>query len=84
MNVDTQMMPTLQPNPDDSRFEQLKDRIVIAVTTLPQSEATLKATLSRYGTPEWAVPYALESLLHERRIVKHRHVYHINRKQHLG
>jgi hypothetical protein len=77
-------MLTFQANPDDSQFERLKDRIVIAVTTLPQSEATLKATLSRYGTPEWAVPYALESLLHERRIVKRSHVFHINRKQNLG
>jgi len=75
------MMSTALVNPDGSRFEQLKDRIVIAVATLPQSESTLKATLGWRGMPHWAVPYALKSLLHERRIVKCGHLYHLNRGQ---
>lgn len=63
-------------------FEKLKDEIVRTLAVLPVSEETLKLTIA----PAWIVPYALRSLLLERRITKRAHsaLYHLNTRAKLG
>lgn len=63
-------------------FEKLKDEIVRTLAVLPVSEETLKLTIA----PSWIVPYALRSLLLERRITKRAHsaLYRLNTRAKLG